>query len=186
MDAVRTIGECDAFQVQRAGLRVGRRGSGGRSNRQSPPCSRLLSRICAATISSGRFPVSSTRCRCATGVGEGMSRNPGDEAAGARRLLARLAEEGSALRQVRVGYWLAIRSAASGQGPRVPKRLVEFCLRQDWLEQVEAILSCRKRDAHGFDARKLRAIRFSRAASAKGGDAQGDRRHKAADACQRS
>jgi hypothetical protein len=95
----------------------------------------LLSRICAATISSGRFPVSSTRCRCATGVGEGMSRNPGDEAAGARRLLARLAEEGSALRQVRVGYLLAIRSAASGQGPRVPKRLVEFCLRQDWLEQ---------------------------------------------------
>ena len=135
MDAVRTIGECDAFQVQRAGLRVGRRGSGGRSNRQSPPCSRLLSRICAATISSGRFPVSSTRCRCATGVGEGMSRNPGDEAAGARRLLARLAEEGSELRQVRVGYLLAIRSAASGQGPRVPKRLVEFCLRQDWLEQ---------------------------------------------------
>ena len=103
--------------------------------RQSPPCSRLLSRICAATISSGRFPVSSTRCRCATGVGEGMSRNPGDEAAGARRLLARLAEEGSALRQVRVGYLLAIRSAASGQGPRVPKQLVEFCLRQDWLEQ---------------------------------------------------
>jgi len=48
MDAVRTIGECDAYQVQRAGLRVGRRGSGGRSNRQSPPCSRLLSRICAA------------------------------------------------------------------------------------------------------------------------------------------
>jgi hypothetical protein len=46
-----------------------------------------------------------------------------------------LAEEGSALRQVRVGYLLAIRSAASGQGPRVPKRLVEFCLRQDWLEQ---------------------------------------------------
>jgi len=50
-------------------------------------------------------------------------------------LLARLAEEGSALRQVRGGYLLAIGSAASGQGPRVPKRLVEFCLRQDWLEQ---------------------------------------------------
>jgi hypothetical protein len=65
-----------------------------------------------------------------------MSRNPGDEAAGARRLLARLAEAGSALRQVKGGYLLAIRSAAaSGQGPRVPKRLVEFCLRQDWLEQ---------------------------------------------------
>jgi hypothetical protein len=72
-----------------------------------------------------------------------MSRNPGDEAAGARRLLARLAEEGSALRQVRGGYLLAIGSAASGQGPRVPKRLVEFCLRQDWLEQsgVDLVLS---------------------------------------------
>jgi hypothetical protein len=65
-----------------------------------------------------------------------MSRNPGDEAAGTRRLLARLAEEGSALRQVKGGYLLVIGSAASGQGPRLPKRLVEFCLRQDWLEQT--------------------------------------------------
>ena len=48
----------------------------------------VLSRICAATISSGRFPVSSTRCRCATDVGEGMSRNPGDEAARSMRTKA--------------------------------------------------------------------------------------------------
>jgi hypothetical protein len=64
-----------------------------------------------------------------------MSRNPGDDMAGALRLLARLHEAGSALRHLKVGYLLAIRSAASGQEPRVPKRLVEFCLRQDWLER---------------------------------------------------
>jgi len=64
-----------------------------------------------------------------------MSRNPDDETAGARHLLTRLAEGGSALRQVKGGYLLAIGSAASGQGLRVPNRLVEFCLRQDWLEQ---------------------------------------------------
>ena len=144
MDAVRTIGECDAYQVQRAGLRVGRRGSGGRSNRQSPPCSRLLSRICAARGSArtafalahvgcgvsltevghlferdrtavshacglGNRPlervdpvveirvvapilhqVSSTRCRCAKDVGEGMSGNPGDETAGSAALACAL------------------------------------------------------------------------------------------------
>ena len=49
-------------------------------------------------------------------------------------MLARLAEGRSALRQMKGGYLLAIGSAASGQS-RVPKRLVEFCLRQDWLEQ---------------------------------------------------
>ena len=46
-----------------------------------------------------------------------------------------MAEGESALRQVKGGYLLAIGSAASGQGLRVPNRLVEFCLRQDWLEQ---------------------------------------------------
>ena len=152
MDAVRTIGECDAYQVQRAGLRVGRRGSGGRSNRQSPPCSRLLSRVCAAGRGARREPrlpdrspmylahvgcgvsltevghlferdrtavshacglgnrplemvepvveirvvapilhqVSSTRCRCAKDVGEGMSGNPGDETAGSAALACAL------------------------------------------------------------------------------------------------
>ena len=168
------------------GSGLGRRGSGGRSNRQSPPCSRLLSRICAATISSGRFPVSSTRCRCARDVGEGMSRNPGDEAAGARRLLARLAEEGSALRQVRGGYLLAIGSAASGQGPRVPKQLVEFCLRQDWLEQSGGDLVLSQAGRARLRRSQTEGDPISRAASAKGGDAQGDRRHKAADAGQRS
>ena len=57
-----------------------------------------------STISSGRFPVSSTRCRCARDAGEGMSRNPGDDTAGARRLLARLDEAGSALRHVKGSY----------------------------------------------------------------------------------
>jgi hypothetical protein len=64
-----------------------------------------------------------------------MSRNPGDDTAGARRLLARLDEAGSALRQVKGSYLLAIPSAASRHELRVPKRLVEFCLRQDWLER---------------------------------------------------
>jgi hypothetical protein len=41
-----------------------------------------------------------------------------------------LAETGSALRQ-----WKAAICWPSDQRLRVPKRLVEFCLRQDWLEQ---------------------------------------------------
>jgi hypothetical protein len=90
-----------------------------------------------------------------------MTRNPDDETAGARRLLTRLAEGGSALRQVKGGYLLAIGSAASGQGLRVPNRLVEFCLRQDWLDKTEATLFCRRRDGHRFGARKLGAIHFA-------------------------
>jgi hypothetical protein len=64
-----------------------------------------------------------------------MGRNPGEETAGARRLLARLAEAGSALRQEKGCYLLVISSATPRQGLRVPKSLIEFCLRQDWLER---------------------------------------------------
>ncbi len=90
-----------------------------------------------------------------------MSRNPGDETAGARRLLVRLAEEGSALRQVKGCYLLAIRSAVSGQGLRVPKRLVEFCLRQDWLERSGGDLVLSQAGRARLGARKLKAIRFA-------------------------
>jgi hypothetical protein len=64
-----------------------------------------------------------------------MSRNPGEETAGARRLLGRLAEAGSAIRPEKGCYLLVISSATSRQGLRVPKSLIEFCLRQDWLER---------------------------------------------------
>jgi len=87
--------------------------------------------------------------------------NPGDEAAGARRLLARLAEEGSALRQVKGGYLLAIGSAASGQGPACRSNSSNFACGKTGSHKAEAISPCRRRDEHGFDARKLRAIRFA-------------------------
>jgi hypothetical protein len=63
-----------------------------------------------------------------------MSRNPAEETAGTRRLLARLAGAGSAIRQGD-GCHLLISSAASQQRLQAPKGLIEFCLRQDWLER---------------------------------------------------
>jgi hypothetical protein len=64
-----------------------------------------------------------------------MGRNLGEETTGARRLLARLTETGSALRRDK-GRWVLVNSSAEvRQGLRVPKGLIAFCLRQDWLER---------------------------------------------------
>jgi len=64
-----------------------------------------------------------------------MTRSSGDDVAGARRLLVRLNEEGSALRPAKGGYQLVSPSAPSRQQLRVPESLADFCLRQDWLER---------------------------------------------------
>jgi len=64
-----------------------------------------------------------------------MARRPDDDEAGARRLLRRLIEEGSALRRVKGAYVLAGVSVPPPAEVRVPESLVSFCLRQDWLER---------------------------------------------------
>jgi hypothetical protein len=58
-----------------------------------------------------------------------------DDAAGVRRLLKGLTEEGAALRKAKGRHVLVSPSAASRQEVRVPKSLVDICLRQDWLER---------------------------------------------------
>ena len=220
MDAVRAMGECDAYQVQRAGLRVGTsrvrwaiksavtalfevgiedlrgrtRGSARTAFAREVAmylahvgCGVSLTEVghlferdrttvahacledrrddpdstTGSTISSGRFPASSTRCRCAKDAGDGMSRSPEDETAGARHLLTRLAEGGRAIRKVKGGYLLAVGSAASGQGLRVPIDSSNFACGKTGSNKAVAILFCRRRDGHGFGARKLGAIRFA-------------------------
>ena len=58
-----------------------------------------------------------------------------DDAAGVRRLLKGLTEEGAALRKAKGWHVLVSPSAASRQEVRVPKSLGDICLRQDWLER---------------------------------------------------
>lgn len=63
------------------------------------------------------------------------ARGPQTEAAAAWRLLKELAGEAAALRMAKGCYALLGSSGASRQAIRVSQRLIEFCLRQDWLER---------------------------------------------------
>ena len=65
-----------------------------------------------------------------------LARGAQDDAAGARRLLKVLTEEGAALRKAKGCHVLAGPSAPRRQEIRVAKSLVEICLRQDWLERI--------------------------------------------------
>jgi hypothetical protein len=64
-----------------------------------------------------------------------VARGPQTEAAAARRLLKGLSGEAAALRMAKGCYVLLGPSGASRQAIRVSQCLVEFCLRQDWLER---------------------------------------------------
>ena len=63
-----------------------------------------------------------------------LARGAQDDAAGARRLLKVLTEQGAALRKAKGGHVLVGPSARRRQEIRVAKSLVDICLRQDWLE----------------------------------------------------
>jgi hypothetical protein len=79
--------------------------------------------------------------------------------AGALRLLARLHEAGSALRHLKVGYLLAIRSRHRGKSRACRSVSSNFACGKIGSNGAEAISSCHTRDGHGFGAQKLRAIR---------------------------
>ncbi|HEU0018109.1 MAG TPA: hypothetical protein VFQ31_07105 [Methyloceanibacter sp.] len=64
-----------------------------------------------------------------------VARAAQDDAAGARRLLKGLTEEGAALREAKGCYVLIGPSTPSRRDIRVSKGLVDICLRQDWLER---------------------------------------------------
>ena len=64
-----------------------------------------------------------------------VARGPQNEAAAARRLLKGLSGEAAALRMAKGCYVLLGSSGAARQAIRVSQCLVEFCLRQDWLER---------------------------------------------------
>jgi hypothetical protein len=64
-----------------------------------------------------------------------LARGAQDDAAGARRLLKVLTEEGAALRKAK-GCHVLVGSAPRRQEIRVAKSLVDICLRQDWLERM--------------------------------------------------
>jgi len=65
-----------------------------------------------------------------------LARGAQDDAAGARRLLKVLTEQGAALRKAKGCHVLVGPSARRRQEIRVAKSLVDICLRQDWLERM--------------------------------------------------
>ena len=65
-----------------------------------------------------------------------VAREAKEDAAGARRLLKILSEEGASLRKEKGSHVLVGASALRRQGIRVAKSLVDTCLRQDWLERI--------------------------------------------------
>jgi hypothetical protein len=65
-----------------------------------------------------------------------LVRGEQEDAAGARRLLKALNEEGAVLRKAKDGHVLVGLSALQRQGIRVAKSLVDICVRQDWIERM--------------------------------------------------
>jgi hypothetical protein len=66
-----------------------------------------------------------------------LARGASADAAGARRLLKVLAEEGAALHEGKGCYALVGPSGQLRKDIRVAKSLVDICLRQDWLERMD-------------------------------------------------
>ncbi len=99
-------------------------------------------------------------------------RAPNDDAAATRHLLARLAEAGARLCQVKGGYLLVNPSTDLRKETRVRRTVVDLCLRQDWLEPVgrDFVLSTagrarlRRSEVDGDSFRQqhqLRAVRLT-------------------------
>jgi hypothetical protein len=65
-----------------------------------------------------------------------LVRGEQEDAAGARRLLKALNEEGAVLRKAKDGHVLVGPSALQRQGIRVARSWVDICLRQDWIERM--------------------------------------------------